>query len=99
VIAEVADVGRGWVKRRVLSTFPPASVDRSSVTVGMYVVDTTTFPGYTNLVAVTSIWHSLPHEADGLGNDEARLGDETALGPMVWISVRVVGTTCVMVSI
>jgi hypothetical protein len=50
-------------------------------------------------VAVTSIWHSLPHEADGLGNDEARLGDETALGPTVWISVRVVGTTCVMVSI
>jgi hypothetical protein len=48
-------------------------------------------PGYASLFAVTSIWHFLSHETDGLG-------DDVGLGPTVWINVVVVGTTSVVVN-
>lgn len=42
----------------------------------MYVVAVTTVPGYPSLVAVTSIWHLLEQDTEGLGA-------ELALGTIV----------------
>jgi hypothetical protein len=75
----------------VLRIFPAVSVETSSVTVGTDTVETTTVPGYANLVAVTSIWHRLLQETDGTA-------DELDAGYIVWITVVVVGITSVMVS-
>jgi hypothetical protein len=63
----------------LLTSFPTASVKMSTVTRGRVVVDTTTIPGYTRRVAVTSIWQSLVQEIDA-GTVELALGEDVTPG-------------------
>jgi hypothetical protein len=65
----------------------------SRVTRGKNVVDTMTCPGYSNLVAVTSIWQLLEHEIDGSGVEVA-----LAVGVCTIVvgTIRVVMNDCVM---
>jgi ABC-type polysaccharide/polyol phosphate export permease len=65
----------------------------SRVTRGKNVVDTMTWPGYSNLVAVTSIWQLLEHEIDGGGVDVALV---VGVCMIVVGTIRVVINDCVM---
>lgn len=57
-------------------------------------VDSTTTPGYSNLVALTSIWHLRPHETEA-GELELALGEDVT--PGVNVCTIVVGTSSVVV--
>jgi hypothetical protein len=98
------------VKSLELWTLREVSVYTYNVSVGRYVVDVITTPGYAKRVAVTSIWHLLVQDADGPREDTGveRLGDsggaeELGDGPgvedgsKVWTIVVVVAMTWVEV--
>jgi hypothetical protein len=54
------------------------------VTTGSSIVEVTTTSGYSNLVAVTSIWHWLEHETDARGvDDELGVGTTVVGMPLV----------------
>lgn len=79
MISEVASAkGAVFVKTLELRTLLAVSVYTYTVTVGRYVVDVITTPGYAKRVAVTSIWHWLVQDADGPRDDKGaeRLGDD-----------------------
>jgi hypothetical protein len=75
-VIEDVGAGRVLVVRLLILLAAPSWI--YNVTVGTYVVETTTTPGYAKRVAVTSIWHWLVQEIDGR-EDETELG-ATELG-------------------
>jgi len=110
-MSEVASAnGAVLVKKLELRTLREESVYTYNVSVGRYVVDVITTPGYAKRVAVTSIWHWLVQDADGLREDKGaeRLGDSRGAeelkdgpgvddGSKVWMTVIVVAAIWVEV--
>ena len=75
------------ISKEELTSFPALSVYISRVTNGCETTDVTTTPGYSNRLAVTSIWHSLAQDMDA-GGVEDEIGAE--------FCTRVVGSTRVV---
>jgi hypothetical protein len=79
-MSEVASAkGAVFVKTLELWTLLEVSIYTYNVSVGRYVVEVITTPGYAKRVAVTSIWHWLVQDADGPRDDTGaeRIGDDT----------------------
>ena len=74
------------ISKEELTSFPALSVYMSRVTNGCETTDVTTTPGYSNRLAVTSIWHSLAQDMDA--------GVEDGIGAEV--CTRLVGSTRVV---
>jgi len=60
-----------------------------SVAVGTVTVSVTITPGYSNLVAVTSIWHSLEQEIDaGVVEDGLGVNVSTMVVGWIWVVTK-----------